>query len=156
MSRDPRHHLVAALLAVLAAEGFVSPSRPWAAPLQVAGSTTQETGSVTGNSILSGVFTLSQASRGEQQFQRACAACHNVGEHTGRKFSAKWSGSTLGELFDLVSTTMPEGDPGSLKPEEYASILAFLLRESGYPDGSQELPADVPSLTKIRIEPLVK
>ena len=105
---------------------------------------------------MDGVFTLSQASRGEQDFQRACAACHEVREQTGRKFSAKWSGKTLGDLFDIVSTTMPEGDPGSLEPEEYAGILAFFLRESGYPDGPQELPADVHSLSKIRIEPLAK
>lgn len=105
---------------------------------------------------MDGVFTLSQASRGEQDFQRACAACHEVREQTGRKFSAKWSGKTLGDLFDIVSTTMPEGDPGSLKPEEYAGILAFFLRESGYPDGPQELPADVPALAKIRIAPLAR
>lgn len=49
---------------------------------------------------------------------------------------------------------MPEGDPGSLKPEEYASILAFFLSESGYKEGEKELPSDLESLKKIRIEPL--
>lgn len=114
----------------------------------------QDTTSSTGSSVLDGVFTSSQASRGRQQFQQTCTACHTAAEHTGRKFGARWQGTTIGDLFDLVSTTMPEGDPGSLKPEEYASILAFLLSESGYKAGEKELPSDLESLKKIRIEPL--
>jgi len=49
---------------------------------------------------------------------------------------------------------MPEGDPGSLEPEEYAGILAFFLKESGYKEGEKDLPSDVEALKKIRIEPL--
>ena len=113
----------------------------------------QDTAS-SGTSILDGVFTPGQASRGRQQFQRACTSCHSAGEHTGRKFSGRWQGTTMGDLFDLVSTTMPEGDPGSLEPGEYASILAFFLSESGYKEGEQDLPSDLESLKKIRIEPL--
>ena len=113
----------------------------------------QVTPSSTGSSVLDGVFTSSQASRGRQRFQQTCTSCHSVGEHTGQKFGARWQGSTIGDLFDLVSTTMPDGDPGSLKPEEYASILAFFLSESGYKEGEKELPSDLESLKKIRIEP---
>ena len=108
----------------------------------------------TASSVLDGVFTPSQASRGRQQFQVECTSCHSVGEHTGRQFGTRWQGTTMGDLFDLVSTTMPEGDPGRLKPEEYASILAFFLSESGYKEGEKELPSDLEPLNKIRIEPL--
>jgi hypothetical protein len=114
----------------------------------------QGTPSSTGSSVLDGVFTSSQASRGRQQFSQACTSCHSAADHTGRKFEAKWQGTTIGDLFDLVSTTMPDGNPGSLKPEEYASILAFFLSESGYKEGAKELPSDLESLNKIRIEPL--
>jgi cbb3-type cytochrome c oxidase subunit III len=114
----------------------------------------QDASSSTGRSVLDGVFTSSQASRGGQQFLQACTSCHSAGEHTGRRFEAKWQGTTIGDLFDFVSTTMPEGNPGSLKPEEYASILAFFLSESGYKEGEKELPSDLESLKKIRIEPL--
>lgn len=79
-------------------------------------------------------------------------SCHSAGQHAGPKFGAKWQGSTIGDLFDLVSNTMPEGEPGSLKPEEYASILAFFLSESGYKEGDKELPSDLEALRKIRIE----
>jgi mono/diheme cytochrome c family protein len=102
------------------------------------------------------VFTSDQAARGAKQFQQTCTACHTAGEHTGRNFESKREGSTIGDLFDLVSTTMPDGDPGSLKPEEYASIIAFFLSETGYKPGEKELPADLESLKKIRVEPVPK
>ena len=114
----------------------------------------QDAPSSIGSSVLDGVFTASQASRGRQQFLQACTSCHSAGEHTGRKFETRWQGTTIGDLFDFVSTTMPEGNPGSLKPEEYASILAFFLSESGYKQGEKELPSDPEPLKKIRIEPL--
>jgi mono/diheme cytochrome c family protein len=104
------------------------------------------------NSVNAGVFTSDQAERGRKQFQLACESCHNVGEHTGKNFESKWGGSNLGDLFDLVSNTMPESDPGSLKPEQYASILAFFLSESGFKRGDTELPPDLEALKKIRIE----
>ena len=53
----------------------------------------------------------------------------------------------------VVSVTMPDGDPGSLSPDEFASVLAFVLRETGYPAGDEELPADAAALEGIRIEP---
>jgi alcohol dehydrogenase (cytochrome c) len=58
----------------------------------------------------------------------------------------------VGDLFDLVSNTMPENDPGGLKAEEYANILAFFLSESGYKEGARELPSDLESLKHIRID----
>ena len=112
----------------------------------------QDAPSSSGRSVLDGVYTASQASRGREQFQRTCMSCHSAGQHAGPKFGAKWQGSTIGDLFDLVSNTMPEGEPGSLKPEEYASILAFFLSESGYKEGDKELPFDLEALRKIRIE----
>src|SRR5262245_27510315 len=105
------------------------------------------------SSVADGVFTSDQAERGKKQFQQTCAACHSVSEHTGKNFESKWSGSTVGDVFDLVSNTMPESDPGGLKPDEYASILAFFLSESGYKQGDKELPPDLELLKKIRIEP---
>jgi len=114
----------------------------------------QDAGSSTSSSIVDGVFAATQAFSGQQQFQRACASCHAVSEHAGRTFAARWAGSTLGDLFELVRDTMPEGDPGSLELEEYTGILAFFLKESGYKEGEKDLPSDVEALKKIRIEPL--
>jgi mono/diheme cytochrome c family protein len=106
----------------------------------------------TPTSVVDGVFTNDQAERGKKQFQQTCAACHTAAEHTGKNFESRWSGSTVGDLFDLVSNTMPESDPGGLKADQYASILAFFLSESGYKEGTTELPSDLESLKKIRID----
>jgi hypothetical protein len=115
---------------------------------------TQEAASPDGTSILSGVFTASQAARGEREFQQACASCHDVSEQSGRqRFAAKWSKATLGDVFDLISTTMPEANPGGLSPEAYASIIAYFLKESGYPEGERDLSTDSSLLKAIRVEP---
>ncbi len=114
----------------------------------------QETPSSAGSSVVDGVFTSSQASRGRQQYQQKCMTCHSLDQHTGPKFGLKWQGTTVGDLFDRVSNTMPQGYPASLEPAEYASILAFFLSESGYKEGETELPSDLESLKKIRIVPL--
>ena len=65
-------------------------------------------------SVLDGVFTAAQASRGERTFREVCAACHDTGEFSGGRFRISWVGRPVGELFETISTLMPEADPGSL------------------------------------------
>jgi hypothetical protein len=48
---------------------------------------------------------------------------------------------------------MPQNNPGSLSPAEYASIVAFYLQQSGYSPGSTELPGDPAALSGMRIAP---
>lgn len=108
--------------------------------------------SPSGSSVLEGVFTSRQASRGEQRFRQVCAACHSANEFRGGRFRIKWVGQTAGDIFDLVSTTMPEGDPGSLSPEDYANLLAYFFSLNGYPVGEEPLPADLSALQNLRIE----
>lgn len=105
-------------------------------------------------SIVDGVFTADQAAAGRQVFQRACASCHQLGDLAGPKFALRWEGTTLGDLFGLISDTMPDGAPGTLEPKEYASVLAMFLKTSGYTEGETELPVEAELLKKIRIEPL--
>ncbi len=109
-------------------------------------------GSPSGSSVLDGVFTSGQASRGEQRFRQVCAACHSTNEFRGGRFRIRWVGWTAGDIFDLVSTMMPEDNPGSLSPEDYANLLAYFLRLNGYPAGEEPLPADVSALRNVRIE----
>jgi alcohol dehydrogenase (cytochrome c) len=101
-------------------------------------------------SALNGVFTSAQASRGAQQFKQACAACHSI-EEQANSLNAKWGKGTLRDLFTVISTTMPQNKAGSLSPDEYASIVAFYLQESGHTPGSSELPADPAALERMRV-----
>ena len=58
----------------------------------------------------------------------------------------------MGDFFQVTSTLMPESNPGSLSPEEYADIVSYILRENGYPAGEEDLAADASTLEDIRIE----
>lgn len=97
------------------------------------------------------LFTAAQAARGEAVFKKSCATCHGVAQHTGATFRANWGGQALGPLFELITTTMPLNAPGSLAPADSAALIAFMLRDSGYPAGTAELPGDAALLTNVRL-----
>jgi len=102
-------------------------------------------------STATGVFTSAQASRGEQTYMSICVSCHPKGTYTAPAFREKWNGSPLSELYGFVSTSMPKMEPGSLEPEEYAQVIAYLLKLNGAPAGKSELSTDVKALRRIRI-----
>jgi hypothetical protein len=52
-----------------------------------------------------------------------------------------------------MATHMPLTNPGSLTKKQYISIIAYLLKENGYPAGSQELTSKKEQLEAIKIEP---
>jgi mono/diheme cytochrome c family protein len=116
------------------------------------GSSQPEVAMTAGNSVLDGVFTERQASRGETRFEQVCVACHRINDFAGGRFRIVWVGRTVGDLFLTMSTLMPEDNPGSLSPEEYADIIGYMLRENGYPAGDGDLAADASTLQDIRIE----
>ncbi len=102
------------------------------------------------------VYSTAQAGRGEEKFNQVCTACHLVSDLSGSRLREKWEDQSVGDVFDFVSNSMPEGDPGSLTKAEYASILAYLLKQSGYPAGEADLPIDTAVLSKVKIVPLPK
>ena len=105
-----------------------------------------------GLSTLSGVYTAEQASRGKDVYAGACKSCHTPVSHTGATFAKWWRGKQLSDLFGFISTNMPKNDPGSLAPEDVADVTAYLLKMNAMPTGSAELPPDIDSLKKFRIE----
>ena len=105
-------------------------------------------------SVLDGVFTVSQADEGSQIFSNACSSCHDSDEFTGGRFRLRWLWQSVGDLFDNISTLMPESDPGSLNPREYSALVAHLLLLNGYPTGDVPLPTNLRELRDIQIESL--
>ena len=99
----------------------------------------------------SGVYTAAQASRGEQTYMNVCVACHPPGTYTAPAFREHWHGALVSDLFALVSSTMPKQEPASLTPDEYADVVAYLLKINGAPPGKVELPANAAALKRIRI-----
>jgi hypothetical protein len=69
----------------------------------------------------------------------------------GEAFTRSWFGETLGAPFTKIRNTMPENAPGSLPDAVLADILSFLLSESGFPAGGQELRPDAELLGTIRV-----
>lgn len=104
-----------------------------------------------GGSVLDGVFSEAQATRGEATFRRVCSACHDPGEFSGGRFRLTWVGQSAGDLFDTIATLMPEGDPGSLTPAQYAGVVAYLLQLNGYPAGEAALPTSLSALQAMEI-----
>jgi mono/diheme cytochrome c family protein len=105
-----------------------------------------------GLTTLSGVYTAEQASRGKDVYAGACKSCHTPVSHTGATFNKWWRGKQLSDLFGFISTNMPKNDPGSLAPEDVADVTAYLLKMNAMPVGPAELPPDIDSLKKVRIE----
>jgi len=111
-------------------------------------------------SVWDGVYTEEQAKRGEAVYKKECGACHGEmltgGESapplTGGAFQANWNGLTLGDLFDRIRKTMPQGKPGSLTRQEDADVLAFVLSINKFPVGKTELYKQSEMLKEIRFE----
>jgi cytochrome c len=104
------------------------------------------------------VYTDEQAISGRQVYYRACANCHGenlagkVGPAlTGRQFHQMVAAQkmTAPLLFNFIATKMPQSKPGSLSSEQAAAIMAFILKQNGYPSGDTRLTPDNPQLGKI-------
>jgi quinoprotein glucose dehydrogenase len=100
----------------------------------------------------SGVYTAAQAGRGADVYAGMCRSCHSAASHTGVTFAKWWKGRTLADLFTYVSERMPKNDPGSLAPEQYADVVAYLLRLNAMPAGAAELVPDSVALAAVRID----
>jgi len=102
--------------------------------------------------VKAGVYTAAQADRGQVLYRSKCASCHAPNRFTDDFFYQSFAGKPMWEMFDVISDSMPEDDPGSMKKEEYADVIAYLLRLNRFPEGSNELPTDKDALSLIMME----
>ena len=103
-------------------------------------------------SVKSGVYTAAQADRGLALYRSKCASCHAPNRFTDEFFYTSFAGKPLWEMFDVISDSMPEDNPGSLKKEEYADVIAYLLKLNNFPPGETDLPIDKDALSAILME----
>jgi alcohol dehydrogenase (cytochrome c) len=103
-------------------------------------------------SVLAGAYTATQARTGEAVFRRICAQCHATTQFQEPAFMRAWAGRTARDLFELIRTQMPQDNPGQLKREEYAAVLAYILELNGFPPGDTALSTDDAALRRVRIE----
>lgn len=109
------------------------------------------TGAETARSTLDGVYTERQAQDGRRIHEEHCARCHEPSFYRGA-FLAGWQSVPLALLYDTIEMKMPEDAPGSLAPEQYASVLAYVLELNGLPAGRRPLSHERAELAAIRIE----
>lgn len=100
------------------------------------------------------LFTERQAKRGQDTYKQNCLECHSARAYTGAAFRRAWVGRSAFEIWEQIRTTMPENNPGLLDPEQYADIVAYLLKLNGYSGGEDELPATEEALRQVVIAPL--
>lgn len=113
-----------------------------------------------GSSVRDGVYSTSQADQGHALYSKQCAMCHGAtlagaGQNpplSGDVFMQNWEGQTLADLYGKIQATMPATTPGSLKPDEVAQVIAYILRENKFPAGKTDLPSSSDKLQTIHIE----
>ena len=103
-------------------------------------------------SVKDGVYTAVQAGRGEARFRTNCASCHAPNRFTDDLFYMSFAGKPLWEMYDVISETMPEDNPGSLTPQEYADVITYLLKLNKFPEGPDELLPTKEVLSTIKME----
>lgn len=111
-------------------------------------------------SVWDGVYSDSQAQRGEAAYRKLCASCHGddlsgqgqTPPLSGDDFKANWNSQTVDDLFEEVQAAMPADHPGSLTREQNADIIAFVLKSNQFPGGKSDLPSDAASLKQIKFE----
>ena len=111
-------------------------------------------------SVWDGVFTKEQAKRGEAVYLDQCARCHSEslggGEASpalkGDAFVHRWTGMTVGDLFEQILRTMPSDNPESLSRKQVSELVAYILGENGFPAAQRELDRESAPLKQIRIE----
>src|SRR5215468_9603728 len=112
-----------------------------------------------GATTADGVGTDAQVKRGSDVYSMNCAACHDAqlaGSGTapalaGTDFAANWKDENVGSLFERIRATMPADNPGSLKRDQTADIVAFILNFNKYPLAPADLPSDSDALKAIKI-----
>jgi hypothetical protein len=103
-------------------------------------------------SVWEGVYTGEQSTRGETAFSGFCARCHTAEDFSGDTFLLSWENTTALDLFGILQKTMPQDNPGSLRPEDYADIVAYFFSLNKFPAGTSELDTNAERLKLIRIQ----
>ena len=98
-----------------------------------------------------GAFTEAQAKNGERVYTEHCAGCHgvklegngNIPALSGRDFLQRCddNGHTVDDILFIMRSFMPYNEPGKLSKQQYADIMAYLLKVNGLAAGTKVLSA---------------
>lgn len=135
--------LILLLIALVAGTGRLATGQAPQAPQASAGV----------SRLWQGAYSPAQAVRGEMVYSEHCSTCHgsdmtgNSAALIGQQFWDRWGEDSLGSLFEVIRTTMPIDEPGSLAEQNYVDLIAYLLKVNGVPAGPAELKSkDIPAI----------
>lgn len=105
-------------------------------------------------------YTAKQAADGAQVYTMHCSQCHGP-ELKGQagpalagptfKDNLEFSKMSAAQLLDFISKQMPANEPGSLQPQQYLDVVAFILSKNGYPEGGDALTDE--SIKNVKLLP---
>jgi mono/diheme cytochrome c family protein len=111
-----------------------------------------------GKTIWDGVYTDEQAARGRELYASTCATCHKEdlsGERgpnlAGDGFFNRFEADHLFRIYNSILTRMPADNRGTLRPDQAADLVAFLMNFNKVPSGAQPLAASADTLATIRV-----
>ncbi|PYS01624.1 MAG: hypothetical protein DMG12_15255 [Acidobacteria bacterium] len=106
-----------------------------------------------GKTILDGVYSDAQATRGQAFYTAVCSVCHgdalegvSAPQLTGNRFIERWREDTLDTIYNFIRQNMPLGRAPDSKPipdGDYLDILTYILNVNGYRTGPSELTPDL-------------
>src|SRR5438046_982450 len=99
-----------------------------------------------GKTVLDGVYSEAQVTRGQASYTATCSVCHgkalegiSAPELTGNRFIERWREGTLDGIYNFIRERMPLGRAANAKPipdGDYFDILAYILKANGYRSGA--------------------
>ena len=102
-----------------------------------------------GKTVLDGVYSDAQATRGQAFYTAVCSGCHgdalegiSAPQLTGNRFLERWREGMLDAFYDFIRERMPlgrEGNARSIPDSDYLDILTYILKVNGYRAGASEL-----------------
>ena len=108
--------------------------------------------------IWSGVYTQEEAARGVTKAAQFCGRCHGADlkgatapKLTGSSFFDRWHDLRLLDPIAYIQSSMPHQHEVFITGDSVRDIVAFMLRESGVPAGTEPISKDVDVLTGILI-----
>jgi mono/diheme cytochrome c family protein len=97
------------------------------------------------------LYASAQAQSGARTYAQVCAGCHGESLEGGVGPAlrgpnlvrlAKKTKLTVGDVFSFLALQMPLNAPATLSHDQYAAVMAYILKENGYPAGSKPLSYD--------------
>src|SRR5437588_3779858 len=110
-------------------------------------------------SVLDGIYTTAQAERGKKVYDETCVGCHGPKLEggasgptlSGPDFTSGYKDGSAGALLNKISQDMPSNAPGSLEPQQYADVFAYVLSVNKYPAGQTEAPKEPAELKNVKM-----